>query len=159
MTWRRIYGPHRSDWCGDDSLYEEESIYGWGPFLPDLEDGTPSGACEFEYTVAYYVVALDGERVGEAHELAVAEHAGEEQPAAEHADLDRELVGELGIRERPRHHADGAGQRREDELALVPAGAVEAEDERQQVQRQRHDPQQRHRRDVLRDVVGHGEQQ
>ena len=37
--------------------------------------------------------------------------------------------------------------------------AVEAEDEGQQIERQRHDPQQRHRRDVLRDVVGHREQQ
>lgn len=32
------------------------------PFLPDPEiDGTDSGACEFEFTVAYYVEALDGD--------------------------------------------------------------------------------------------------
>lgn len=61
MTWHRIYGPHRSGWCGDDSLYEEESIYGWGPHLPDPVDGTESRVCEFEFTVAYYVEALDGD--------------------------------------------------------------------------------------------------
>ena len=37
--------------------------------------------------------------------------------------------------------------------------AVEAQDEREQIERQRHDPQQRHRGDVLRDVVRHREQQ
>ena len=65
----------------------------------------------------------------------------------------------FGVGERPRHHAERRGGHRQEDVAPVPARAVEAEDERQQVERQRHDPQQRHRRDVLRDVVRHREQQ
>jgi len=92
-------------------------------------------------------------------ELAVAEHAREEEPGAEHADLDRELVREVGVGLRPRHHAERRGDHRHDQVALVPAGAVEAQDERQEVERQRQDPQQRHGGDVLRDVVRDREQQ
>ena len=51
------------------------------------------------------------------------------------------------------------GDHRAEHFASIPAGRVEAQDERQQVERERRDPQQRHGRDVLRDVVGDGEQQ
>ena len=47
----------------------------------------------------------------------------------------------------------------EERVAPVPALAVEAEDEREEIDRERGEPQQRHGGDVLRDVVGHGEQQ
>ena len=58
-----------------------------------------------------------------------------------------------------RHDAKARRQHREKDLAPIPALAVEAEDEREQIDRERHDPEQRHGRDVLRDVVRHGEEQ
>jgi len=95
----------------------------------------------------------------QARELAVAEHAREEQPRAEDAELDRQFVREPGVGQRPRHHAQRGGGRRQEEVAPVPAGAVEAQDEREEVERERHDPQERDRRDVLRDVVRDRQQQ
>ena len=65
----------------------------------------------------------------------------------------------FGVGERPGHHAERRRQHREEDVAPVPALAVEAEDERQEIDRERHDPQERHRGDVLRDVVRHREQQ
>ena len=122
----------------------------------DADQHRADGAAQRDHQVEARQVARRGL---EARELAVAEHAGEEQPGAEHADLDLELVRELGVGERPRHHAERRGEHRQEDVAPVPAGGVEAEDEREQVERERHDPQQRHRRDVLRDVVRHREQQ
>ena len=55
--------------------------------------------------------------------------------------------------------AERRREQREEDVAAVPAAAVEAQDEGEQVERERHDPQQRHGGDVLRDVVGHREQQ
>ena len=39
----------------------------------------------------------------------MAEHAGEEEAGAEHAELQRELVREPRVGERPRHHAERRG--------------------------------------------------
>ena len=89
----------------------------------------------------------------------MAEHAGEKEPGAKDADLDAELVRELRVRERPGHDAKSRRQHREESVAQVPALAVEAEDEGEEIDRERHDPQQRHGGDVLRDVVGHREEQ
>ena len=66
---------------------------------------------------------------------------------------------ELRVGERPGHHAQSRREHREKGVAPVPALAVEAEDEREEIDRERRDPQQRHGGDVLRDVVGHREQQ
>ena len=70
-----------------------------------------------------------------------------------------ELVREPGVGLGPRHHAERRRDHRQEDVALVPAGAVEAQDEREEVERQRDDPQERHRRDVLRDVVRDRQQQ
>ena len=88
----------------------------------------------------------------ERHELAVAEHAREEESGAEHAELQRQLVRQLRVGERPGHDAQCRGEHRQEELAPIPAPAVEAEDEAHEIERQRHDPEQRDGRDVLRDV-------
>ncbi len=92
-------------------------------------------------------------------QLAVAEHAGQKQPAAEDSDLEGKLVRQLRVGERPCHDAEAGREHREKRVAPVPALAVEAEDEREQVDRERRDPEQWHGGDVLRDVVGHREQQ
>ena len=68
-------------------------------------------------------------------------------------------MGELGVGQRPRHDAQCGGEQRQEDVAPVPDPAFETQDERQQVERQRHNPEQRNRRDVLRDVIGNGEQQ
>ena len=63
------------------------------------------------------------------------------------------------VRERPAHHAERCGEHREKDLAAVPAHTVEAQDESDQVERQRHDPEQRNSRDILRNVAGDRQQQ
>ena len=70
-----------------------------------------------------------------------------------------EIVGQIRIGERPRHHGQACRDHREKRLAPIPGLAVETEDECQQVDRQWRDPEQRHRGDVLRDMVGDAEQQ
>ena len=47
----------------------------------------------------------------------------------------------------------------EERSAAVPARVVEAEDEGDEVDRERRYPQERDRRDILREVIGDGEQQ
>jgi hypothetical protein len=89
----------------------------------------------------------------------MAEHAGEEESDAEHAHLDDEIVRDTRIGDRPCHHAEPCGKGREKKIALVPARAIEAEDEGEQVDGKRRNPEQWHRRDVLRDVIGDSKQQ
>jgi hypothetical protein len=54
----------------------------------------------------------------------VAEHARKKQSAAEHADLERKLVREPGIGERPSHDADARREHREEYLLAIPATPV-----------------------------------
>lgn len=91
MTWRRIYGPHRSNWCGDDALYEEESVYGWGPLLADPLLAETSWCCEFEFTIAYYVVALDG-RAAEASGEEPTQWGVDEAWIATHRDANLDVI-------------------------------------------------------------------
>src|SRR6266568_2798157 len=76
----------------------------------------------------------------ESRELAVAEHAGEEQAGAEYADLQLQLVGEIAVGKRPAHRAQPRSEHGEENLGAIPARAVEAEDEGEQVDRERRDP-------------------
>ncbi len=41
---------------------------------------------------------------------------------------------------------------------LIPSAPLEAQDEGDEIERERQDPQERHRGDIVRDVIGHGEQ-
>ena len=84
----------------------------------------------------------------EPDELAVAEHAADEEAGAEHADLEYELVRELRVGLPPAHHPERRRRDREQDVAPVPPRRVEAEDEREEVDRERCDPQERDRRDV-----------
>ena len=93
------------------------------------------GAAERDHQVEARQVARRGLQP---RELAVAEHAGEEKPGAEHADLQLEPVRRGCGRPAcmpitPSAAATIGGE----ELAPVPAAAVEAEDEGQEVDRQR----------------------
>ena len=63
------------------------------------------------------------------------------------------------VGDRPGHAPQRERRQRQHQVAQVPAAAVEAQDEGDQVDRQRHDPQQRHRGDVLGDVAGDRQQQ
>jgi hypothetical protein len=63
-----------------------------------------------------------------------------------------ELVRELRVRQRPAITQSPCRQHDQEQRREVPALAVEAQDEREKVDRERRDPQERHRRDVLRDV-------
>ncbi len=95
----------------------------------------------------------------QAGELAVAEHAGEEQARAEDAELQGEVMLEVLVGEREGHAAERRREHHAHESGPVPAGGIETQDEAEQVDRKRDDPEQWDGRDVLRDVVGHGEQQ
>src|SRR6185295_12099569 len=77
--------------------------------------------------------------------LAMTEHAGDEQADAEDGYLQLEPVRQPATGERPAHDAQSGRKRRGDQIAAVPARTVEAQNERQQVDRQRYDPQQRDR--------------
>ncbi len=87
------------------------------------------------------------------------EHARDEQPGAEHADLQRQLMREVLVGERPGHDAQGRGKHGQKDFAPIPARAVEAENETEQVDRQRRDPEERDRGDVLANVIRHRKQQ
>ena len=72
---------------------------------------------------------------------------------------ERQVVGEAEVALHPCHRHYGDRGQRHEQPAPIPASAVEAEDEGQQVQRERQDPQERDRGHVLREVVGDGEEQ
>jgi hypothetical protein len=90
--------------------------------------------------------------------LAVQRHAQHEQ----RAEVERHRGLHLGA---DGMHQPEAGEQqrragqRQPQTAPVPAVALEAQDEAREVHRQRQDPQERDRRDVLRDVVRHCQQQ
>ena len=90
----------------------------------------------------------------------MAEQAAEEQPRQEHRRA--AAAGRTGSRRRraasPWRRATPAA-RDQSHSRPVPALALEGDDEAREVERERREPQQRHRGDVLRQVVGHREQQ
>ena len=88
-------------------------------------------------------------------ELPVTEHAAHEQACRE----DRRRRPQRERAAEPRHHGQRHDERREKQRPVVPARVIEAQDESDQVDRQRHHPQERDRGDVLRQVVGDGKQQ
>ena len=92
-------------------------------------------------------------------EFPVAEHAHGKESATKHHRLDEQVVLVGLVDQQPAHHPDGDQHRPEECLARVPALSIEAQDERDQVDRQRHQPQHRNAGDVLRDVIGDREQQ
>ncbi len=71
----------------------------------------------------------------------------------------REVVVIVVVDQHPRHADEPYQHERPQDLRPVPAAPLEGDDEREQVQRERREPEQRHRGDVLREVVGHREQQ
>ena len=66
---------------------------------------------------------------------------------------------ELLIGKRPGHDAQGRGEHGQEDFAPIPARAVEAKDEAQEVNRQRRDPEEWDRRNVLANVIRHRKQQ
>ena len=94
----------------------------------------------------------------QARELAVTEHADEIQPDGEDREVPQQLELQRLVGEEPRHHAQDPDQASQVDVALVPDAALEAEDERQQVDRERNHPQQRDRGDVLGEVIGDAEE-
>ena len=95
----------------------------------------------------------------QAVQLAVTEQAAQEQPRQVDAELHRQVEVEVGIDQQPGHGAEPQQQQPPQPLGPVPAASFEGEDEAQQVERKRRQPKQRHRCDVLRQVVGDREQQ
>ncbi len=93
-----------------------------------------------------------------ARQFSVAHHAGHEQRAR----VNRELLPRGNRHAQSNHHArhgrEHPGQHRED-AAPVPAVALKSQNERQQVNRQRRDPQKWEHRDLLRDLAGGPQQQ
>src|SRR5438445_715544 len=99
------------------------------------------------------------QRRTQAVQLAVTEQAAQEQPRQVDAELHRQVEVEVGIDQQPGHGAEPQQQQPPQPLGPVPAASFEGEDEAQQVERKRRQPKQRHRCDVLRQVVGDREQQ
>ena len=87
------------------------------------------------------------------HQLAVADHADDEQTNAEHAGLHDQIELKVLVQQQKTHAGNQHQKRPRVTSALVPASAVKGEDEGQQIERQRQYPQQRNAGNVLRDVV------
>ena len=92
-------------------------------------------------------------------ELAVAEKATDEHAWQEHAELQREVVVVFGVDQKPSHGHERHQQQRPQEARLVPAFPLEGDDEGGEVQAERHEPEQRHRSHVLRQMIGDRKQQ
>jgi hypothetical protein len=91
-------------------------------------------------------------------ELAMAEHAGDEQAREEHGDLDpRSNWKRESTSSQPMPHSQASSTAQK--ISTRYRRPFEGDDERQQVERERRQPEQRDRRDVLRHVVGHCQQQ
>ena len=84
----------------------------------------------------------------------MAEQAADEKPGKKDTELQRELVVILRVDQQPGHRDERDQQQRPEEAWLVPAGAFEGDDEGGEIQRKRHEPQERHGCDVLREMVG-----
>ena len=94
----------------------------------------------------------------EARQLAVAGHAAQKQRHSVRADLHQDRHVHAHVQ----HHADKwqrDQQRHGIDAAHIPAVALEAQDERQQIQAERQHPQQRNDGDLLGHLIGGGEQQ
>jgi hypothetical protein len=93
----------------------------------------------------------------QAIQLAVAEQAGDEESREEDAELHQQVELVVGVHEQPRHAHEPHQAEAPEDLRAVKA-PLEGEDEGDEVERERRKPQQRDRRDVLREVVGHRQQ-
>ena len=94
-------------------------------------------------------------------QLAMTEQAREEHAHAVQRDRDADVEHAALGGQAPAHRHEQQQRRQQQPLLLVPAAtaaALEGQHEGQQVQRQRHHPQERHAGDVLRDVAGGGDQ-
>ena len=92
-------------------------------------------------------------------DLAMADHAGDEQ----RAEVERRERGDVRVRLRGvevvHDRTEESDEQREPEAAVIPARAVEADDERQQVEAERQHPEEGHHGDVLAELVGDREEQ
>ncbi|TLD45373.1 MAG: hypothetical protein FAZ92_02369 [Accumulibacter sp.] len=91
------------------------------------------------------------------HQLAMTDHAEDEEREAKEADQHRYRHADFGENLVERDERDR--QRDQETAAMIVAWRIEAENEAQQVDAQRHHPQERHRRDVLRQVTGQRQQE
>ncbi|EXI92244.1 MAG: hypothetical protein AW12_00731 [Candidatus Accumulibacter sp. BA-94] len=91
------------------------------------------------------------------HQLAVTDHAEDEEGTAEQADQQRHRHADFG--ENLVEGDEGDRQRDQETAAMIVARRIEAENEAQQVDAQRQHPEERHRRDVLRQVTGQRQEQ
>ena len=91
-------------------------------------------------------------------QFAMTDHAAREQ----RPEVDQQLPDERAARRRHRQKTGQSQQdhgQRPEHSAVIPAFPIEAQDECQQVQSERHDPQERHHRDIETDLVCGGQQQ
>jgi len=103
----------------------------------------------------HQVIAREVQRVGlEPRQLAMAEHAGDEQ--ADQVQRHRDVEFERGHVER--HRRQQRDQYHDEQRPHVPARVIEREDEAAEVEREGQHPQERYARNVLRDVVGDRQQ-
>ncbi len=91
-------------------------------------------------------------------QLAMAEKAADEEARQENAQLQAELVVIVGIDQEPRHGHERDQDQRPKVARLIPVLALEGDDEGGEIERERHEPEERHRRHVLGEMVGDGEQ-
>ena len=95
----------------------------------------------------------------QARRLAVQAEAQQEQPDQVDRQPRAHARADAAVLQPVRAQRQHRGCERQDHGTPVPAIALETQDEGQQVHRQRQHPEEGHRRHVLRDVVGHGQQQ
>ena len=88
-------------------------------------------------------------------ELAVAHHAAHEESSRE----ERRRLPQVERIDVPGHHRKEHGDERKKNRPGIPPRMIETQDERDEIERKRHDPQERDRSDVLCKVIRHGKQQ
>ena len=106
------------------------------------------------------VIARQATRTwAEAEDFAVADHAGHEYRAEVDRRERRDARMGFGGMQVVRHCDEEKDEQRQPEAAMIPARAVEADDEREQVKAERQHPEEGHDGDVLAELVGDREEQ
>ena len=143
--------PHRDDDRQHEQRDAELEVAGQDERRHDRDQHRAERAAERDHQVE----AREMRRIGLcARELAVAEHAGEKEAD----EIERRGDAQVERWHVVRHGRQQHEQRGDEERPHIPARMVEGENESDQIKRERQHPEERHARDVLRDVVGDREQ-
>ncbi len=158
---RRAPGEQRRERAADDHRQRQLDMDAEDMRRDQADEQAARGTANRDHEVEARQVARRG---AHRRELAVAEHASGEEARAVERDRIADVPHPEVVVERVGHAGEEREEQRQAPQARVPAAAaaaaadVEDQDEGEQVDHERRQPQERNRRDVLRDVARHREQ-